>query len=197
MSKIKGYGDMSQPLTEWLQSVTPSSVLDIGAGSGNTGRLAREAGVNRVDAIEIFGPYIEDFMLGDVYDEIFHGNALNLLPGFKSLGAHYAVITMVDVFEHFTTDEAIELLKWCSLVADHIVVVVPWNYKQGPVKHNGEINLHEQHMQNDLTFKVMAERYPKLKCHRNGKRMGMYTWTREVDDGKQVAPTKPSTEPGE
>ena len=58
MSKIKGYGDMSQPLTEWLQSVTPSSVLDIGAGSGNTGRLAREAGVNRVDAIEIFGPYI-------------------------------------------------------------------------------------------------------------------------------------------
>lgn len=110
----------------------PRSVLDIGIGFGKYGVLAREylefwlehkpyeERKIRIDGMEAFPQYVN---AGHryYYDEIFTGNALDRLP---SLGS-YDLILLIDVLEHFTEKEGLDLLSQCTSKGKHVLVSTP------------------------------------------------------------------------
>jgi len=111
----------------------PQKLLDIGVGFGKYGFLAREylelwdeggdyhKWKRRIDAIEAFEPYLSP-VHGYIYDNIYKGNALDILPG---LDQDYDLILMIDVFEHFTHADGQKLLEVCRAKGKNILISVP------------------------------------------------------------------------
>lgn len=117
-------------VVEILMKLKPKSILDIGIGYGKYGMLAREyldhAHFKKrsvlIDGIEGFDEYVQEGQRF-YYDHIFVGDALALLP---SLG-DYEMILILDVLEHFTKEEGIQILKICQTKAKHIIIATPHN----------------------------------------------------------------------
>jgi hypothetical protein len=131
-------------IVEIVLLLRPQSVLDIGTGYGKYGILAREflefwledkpyeERKIRIDGIEAFPDYIT---AGHryYYDEIHIGNALDIVP---TLGA-YDLILIIDVLEHFTEKDGLELLKQCAARGKHVLVSTPLDVgEQGAVFGN-------------------------------------------------------------
>ena len=108
----------------------PASLLEIGPGFGKYGFLAREYlelwdgrevyndWKYEIDAIEAFESYVTPLQKS-IYNNIYTGDALEVLP---AIDKHYGLILMVDVFEHFTFENGIRLLKKALSKADHVIV---------------------------------------------------------------------------
>jgi len=103
---------------EKIMMERPWSVLDVGVGFGKYGVLLREAldipyerynksqWIARIDGIEAFCGYrnpLHDY----VYDTVFYKPVSECLD---SLGA-YDVVLMIDILEHFTKEQGMELLE--------------------------------------------------------------------------------------
>ncbi len=110
------------PIMEIVLATRPQSVLDIGVGFGKFGFLCREYlelwdgretygdWQKRIDGIEAFEPYITP-VHEYIYNNIYVGNALEILP---TLESHYDLILLIDVIEHFSLTDGQELLTECS-----------------------------------------------------------------------------------
>lgn len=122
-------------ITEAITQLQPQSVLDVGVGFGKYGFLMREYlevwgedgnysnRKRKIDGIEIF----EDYILPHhhlIYNEIFIGNALAVLPVVKH---QYDLILLIDVLEHFTYEDGMKLLDECKKQAKHIIISTPWD----------------------------------------------------------------------
>jgi hypothetical protein len=123
-------------LNEIIDLITltdPGKLLDVGVGFGKYGFLAREylelwndgADYHRwerqIDGIEVFQPYltpVHEF----IYNNIFIGNAIDILPGLKD---KYDLILMIDVFEHFNYPEGLKILQVCMEKGKNILISVP------------------------------------------------------------------------
>jgi predicted SAM-dependent methyltransferase len=57
-----------------------------------------------------------------IYNNIFIGNALEILPDLKD---KYDLILMIDVFEHFTYQDGLKLLRECRQKSNNILISVP------------------------------------------------------------------------
>ena len=111
----------------------PGSVLDIGVGFGKYGFLSREylelwdgkdeynKWKRRIDGIEAFPQYLTP-VHSFIYDKIYKGNALDILPKIKR---KYDLIIIIDVLEHFTKKDGIRLLKECKKISDNILISTP------------------------------------------------------------------------
>ena len=111
----------------------PQKLLDIGVGFGKFGFLSREylemwnSGndylhwTRQIDGIEAFEAYLTP-MHDQVYDKIFHGDALNILP---AMTERYDLILLIDVLEHFTFEEGLNVLEQCRRCGRNIVISVP------------------------------------------------------------------------
>ena len=120
-------------IVDLIALTNPMKVLDIGVGFGKYGFLAREYlelwkeggeyqnWERQIDGIEAFEPYITP-VHKFIYNNIFIGNALDILP---SLQDKYDLILMIDVFEHFTLEEGLRLLGECRKKGKNIVISVP------------------------------------------------------------------------
>jgi hypothetical protein len=111
------------PIFDVLQTAKPESILDIGPGYGKLGVLCREyLDVSpqfltetqypppqhlTLDCIEIFEDYISP-LHRHIYDHIYIGNALTILPTLKNEA--YDMALVVDVLEHFSTPDAVRLI---------------------------------------------------------------------------------------
>jgi hypothetical protein len=127
-----------------LRRIKPSSVLDIGAGFGRWGVLAREfldvwegreaRGLwkTRIEGIEVFAGCltpVHDY----VYDRVHVGDAVELLP---QLGA-YDVVYLGDVVEHQDKARGVQLLELARQHASRAAIVtIPigegWDQGMGP-----------------------------------------------------------------
>lgn len=111
----------------------PQSLLDIGVGFGKFGVLAREYlelwdgrgkygdWQRRIDGIEVFEEYLtplHDF----IYDNIYIGNALDILP---KLDTRYDLILLIDVLEHFPYEDGVRLLEACQAKGRNFLVSTP------------------------------------------------------------------------
>lgn len=119
---------------EFLDQTQPSSILDIGLGNGKLGFIARdyldvmlgqrhlrESWKIKIDGIEIFADYIQDHQKA-IYNDIYVGDALEIIT---QLGS-YDLIVLGDVIEHFTKDQAHQLLDRCVEHSDkNIIVFIP------------------------------------------------------------------------
>jgi len=143
----------------YLEATQPKSVLDIGVGMGQYGFLARtnlehfnlykvEADSARrrdksewnviIDGIEAYPGYftpVHEYS----YNEIFEGDALQLLP---NLSNNYDMILAIDILEHFEKQDGIRFLELIkSQCIKHALVSTPKNF----IAQHVELNPFENH----------------------------------------------------
>lgn len=106
---------------DFLLTIKPGSILDIGLGNGKLGFIARDLldvmlGEQykkdnwklRLDGIEVYGDYIQAHQKA-IYDTICIGDAYQLIDQLNT----YEVIVMGDVLEHFPKDKGLAMLDKC------------------------------------------------------------------------------------
>ena len=137
----------------WYRQIAPRAVIDVGAGSGTYARLMRtdrmtEAG--RIwTAIEAWEPYIAEYKLREIYDQVFVNDARDMGPW----AFHTDLVIFGDVLEHMTQDEARKVLATAQQHAANIIVSIPvLHLDQGAV--NG--NPYETHIDH-WTYEQMRE----------------------------------------
>lgn len=118
---------------ECIVAANPASLLDIGVGFGKYGFLAREylevwdhtkpysRFTRRIDGIEIFPEYLTP-LHSFIYDEVFEGNATDVVP---TLERSYDLVLVIDVLEHFPPDEGRKLLQTLLERNRAVLVSVP------------------------------------------------------------------------
>lgn len=126
-------------------------ILDVGPGAGKWGHFLNA--YHEIDAVEVFKPYIRQFNLEDIYDNVFNDNIVNQdVTG-------YDIVIMGDVLEHLSIEDAKKVVQKVTSSCEEIIVVVPYSFEQKSCYENK----YEEHIQNDLTKELMEERYPELK----------------------------------
>lgn len=159
------YGKFKQEVKEKIIANIPaeSKILDVGAGSGCYGEMLYGK-FSKIDALEIFPKYIEMFDLNKKYDKVIEGNILH----FDFYG--YDFLIMGDILEHLSTKDAQLILSKIDDDNKAVLVAVPYLFEQG--EEYG--NIHETHLQPDLTPEVMGERYPQLTLLYGDSNYGYY-----------------------
>lgn len=130
----------------FINILKPKKLLDIGIGFGKYGFLAREYlefwdgrskyndWQHQIDGIEVFEGYITPAN-NFIYDEIFIGNAIDILPKFND--ACYDLVLLIDVLEHFDKDDGIKILQECIRCSANTLISIPLNMqKQGAIFGN-------------------------------------------------------------
>lgn len=131
-------------------------ILDVGAGQGKYRVILAEYPM--MDAVEIFEPYVIQNMLPELYRTVYIGDASYIIAGLPD-GTYWDVVILGDVLEHLDVHHAQKLLNDLERVCTEYFVVVPYEYPQG--EEDG--NVHQCHLQDDLTTTLMTRRYPQLE----------------------------------
>jgi predicted TPR repeat methyltransferase len=153
---------------EFLEHMTRNfeshiSILDIGAGCGTYGTLLKGF-FEYIDGVEVYEPYIKEFELDKIYNNIFCRDALDV-------NVHaYDYIIMGDVIEHMTIFEAKKLMTRIHALDKKMMVAIPYMMPQGAVGGND----YEIHRQDDLTHKIFLERYPMMHNLFKNEHYGVY-----------------------
>jgi len=138
-----------------LQNVSlDAKILDIGAGCGTYSNLLRDYGY-KMDAIEIWEPYIKKYNLKDKYDVVME---MDVLDVYAPTLENYDMCILGDILEHLNIKNGQRLIKDISKYCKYFIVAIPYQMEQG--EHEG--NIYETHLQPDLTPEIMKQRYPEL-----------------------------------
>jgi hypothetical protein len=118
-------------LFQFLRLTMPSSVLDVGVGSGKMGFVARdvldifmggkykkEDWTCRIDGIEAFPDYIQPHH-HEIYNNIYLGDAYHALDTVGS----YDLIILGDVLEHFEKEKAWRFLDKCAQHCNEFLII--------------------------------------------------------------------------
>ena len=133
-------------IIELIFETKPKTILDIGIGFGKFGFLSREyldiwgreshdyrSRDVRIDGIEVFKEYLTP-VHNFIYDNIFIGNAIDVLPTLK---IRYDLILLIDVLEHFNFKEGEKIISECIKRGRNIIISTPLNIgNQGPSRGN-------------------------------------------------------------
>jgi hypothetical protein len=107
-----------------LVAEKPASVLDVGAGYGKYGLLAREFGeAKRVDAVDANPPRF------NVYDHVYLGDLRGLDELLPAGAPRYDLALFIDVIEHLGKAEAWTLLHSLTRRAQKVLVTTPWGFR--------------------------------------------------------------------
>ena len=144
------YSFYKDDVKNWIIENVPKHkrILDVGPGVGTYSTMLRTHGY-RIDAVEIFAPYIKKYDLISKYDNVFIGDICKF--DFKD----YDFIILGDVLEHLHKEDAIELHERLLQQEKDFLYAVPWLMEQG--EHEG--NIYETHHQPDLTPDIFKERF--------------------------------------
>lgn len=127
-------------------------ILDIGAGVGTYSKLLRDMGY-RMDGMEVWLPYVVEYKLNELYDNVIIGNVMNYDI------SKYDVIILGDVLEHLSVEDGLELMGRIESNGQMCIVAVPYKLEQGVVDGNE----YEVHKQSDLTHEIVLSRYNNLR----------------------------------
>jgi len=122
-------------------------VLDVGPGEGTYQELLGQH-FKRMDACEIYAPYISKYQLESKYGKVFNQSVVDF-ANFED----YDLVIMGDILEHLTVQQAQDVI---ARIPGSLLVAVPFEYVQGG-SHGNEA---ERHLQDDLTPENFEERYP-------------------------------------
>ena len=135
---------------------TNSTILDCGPGVATYAKLLSKKGkliYKNMDCCEIYEPYVKQYGLDQWYRNVF----ISDICDFKF--DWYDIIIMGDILEHIEQTKAQKLIKNIYGKCNHLIIVVPFLYKQDPIPPNTYL----AHLQSDLTEKVFLNRYPGFK----------------------------------
>lgn len=127
----------------FIDRIKPASILDIGAGKGIYGTLARIAHeVAVIDAVEVWEPYIDEYNLKSIYNNVYNKDARDI-DDFA-----YDVVIFGDVLEHMSKEDAIAVWNRCAKEARYGIISIPIiHYPQGHIHDNP----YEEHIKEDWT----------------------------------------------
>ena len=148
------YGYFKPEVKDWFVDNVPTSkrLLDVGPGQGTYSDLLRNLGY-RMDAVEVWAPYVDQFNLRTKYDNVYIENILEFN------WTDYDFIILGDVLEHLGKEDAKRLINAMHFHGKHFLVAIPYTMEQDGEEYG---NTYETHLQPDLTPDVMKERYPGL-----------------------------------
>jgi len=148
------YGYFKPEVKGWFVENVPTSkrLLDVGPGQGTYSDLLRNLGY-RMDAVEVWAPYVDQFSLRNKYDNVYIENILEFN------WTDYDFIILGDVLEHLGKEDAKRLINAMHFHGKHFLVAIPYTMEQDGEEYG---NTYETHLQPDLTPDVMKERYPGL-----------------------------------
>jgi len=107
-----------------LVAEKPAAVLDVGAGYGKYGLLAREFGeAARVDAIDAQPPRF------DVYDHVWLGDLRQLDSLLPADAPRYDLAMFIDVIEHLEKADAWAFLDRLVRRANKVLITTPWGFR--------------------------------------------------------------------
>lgn len=116
-----------------LRLLKPKTILDLGAGAGKYGELAKKINPPiRSIAIEIENNYIKKFNLSSIYNEIWNISATDLINP-KYYDSSFDVIIIGDVIEHLRKSNGIDLLNFLIYRCRWIIIKFPHRYLQNSV----------------------------------------------------------------
>ena len=102
----------------------PRTVLDVGAGYGKYGFLAREFGESeRVDAIDVTEPRFK------AYDHVWLGDLRQIDRLLPADAPRYDLALFIDVIEHLEKPEAYALLDRLVGRARKVLITTPWGFR--------------------------------------------------------------------
>jgi SAM-dependent methyltransferase len=149
-----------------------SKILDVGPGNGTYSSLLSPLGF-KLDCLEIFEPYIHQYELQKKYSQVFLGD----IRDFDF--SNYDFIIMGDVLEHLSVDDSTNILNKIYSENRGCLVAVPYLCEQGTM----EENVHETHLQPELTPELVIKQYPQLELLAKNQYYGYYI-NRQGDDSK-------------
>jgi len=107
-----------------LATEKPKQVLDVGAGYGKYGLLAREFGeADRVDAIDANPPRF------DVYDHVYLGDLRSIDTLLPADAPRYDLALFIDVIEHLEKADAWAFLDRLTRRAKRVLITTPWGFR--------------------------------------------------------------------
>ena len=153
VNKMASYDDGKLEVIEYIMSLAPGSILDVGACDGKWAQLLRAAGyAGRLDACEAFKPNAAKIL--ELYDCVFVGS----IGDYRYRYDYYDVVIFGDVIEHMDVPAAQFVLDYAAHNCEEVIVGVPFQYKQGEIYGNPW----ERHIQDDLTPEIFEERYGRI-----------------------------------
>lgn len=149
------YSFFKPEVKQWFIDNVPTSkrILDVGPGQGTYSDLLRDLGY-RMDAVEVWAPYVDKFNLRDKYDNVYVEDIQNFNID------DYDFIILGDVLEHLSIESAQKLINDIHFSEKQCLVAVPYMMAQDGEEYG---NTYETHHQPDLTPQVMSTRYSNLK----------------------------------
>lgn len=173
---------------DWYRQINPCTVVDVGAGAGTYAKLMREDSElittgggeivrrmwhDRWTAVEAWEPYVAEFRLHDLYDEVTVSDARHL-----PWTAYRADLVIAgDVLEHMTRDDAQALLRRIRQGAANLIVSIPvLHLPQGAV--NG--NPYERHVDHwtATSMRNELEAFGTVKAQWVGDVLAYFWWQR-------------------
>jgi len=110
---------------DYLADERPTTLLDVGAGYGKYGCLAREfAELTRVDALDVSAPMLP------CYDHVYVGDARQLARVLPPDTPRYDLALLIDVIEHLEKPEGFELLAGLLGRARRVLVTTPFGFRR-------------------------------------------------------------------
>ena len=143
---------------DWIKKISPRTILDVGAGIGTYSNLINyeQLDYDRLDAIEAWKTYIEDYDLNGKYDYVFNIDVRSFTD------YYYDLVIFGDVLEHMTKDEAINTWENCSKLAKYAVISIPIVHSPQGHAHG---NPYEEHIKDDWTAQEVLNTFPHIYKH--------------------------------
>jgi len=151
---------------EWLSEIQPVTVLDVGPGAGAYGQIARTiSSVGRVDAVEAWEPYLAEFGLRNLYDNVFVEDVRDRQD------FTYDVVIFGDVLEHMTKEDALRIYELARIQAKWILFSIPIiHLPQGAYAGNPfEIHVHD-----NWTHEEILDWFPNVERFETFRVTGIY-----------------------
>jgi len=126
--------DCFDPLVEdIITRLQPASMIDIGAGAGKYGAMARRASPRTwTVAVEMQADYVEQFSLAELYDEVWVDRAQDVF--FERPDLTTDLVIFGDSIEHMRKSEGVDLLHYFAYRSRCILCIYPTKYVQYSVQ---------------------------------------------------------------
>jgi hypothetical protein len=165
-------------IAKWIKDLDLSreKILDLGAGSGTYHLLLtdwpRHFTAKLKDshwiAVEVWEPYIEQFKLREMYNEVYIEDIRTFDYGKVS---PVDITFMGDVLDRMTKEEAQATVAKVLEVSKYIVISIPIiKWEQDEVNANP----YEKHIKDDWTHAEVMDSFPNIIAYGNDEYIGMY-----------------------
>lgn len=156
-----------------IADLAPATVVDVGPGDGTYVRLARDVTPDTWWAgVEAWGPYVTQFGLDRLYDQVVVADVRHLDP--YTVALHPDLVILGDVLEHMTQLEARGVLARMRAWARHVLVSVPLLHLDQDAYQGNWFEIHREHW---TAEQMRAELGAGLADCWEGDVLGYYLWS--------------------